>query len=385
MEAQPELFGKFLQHPDDYKIQIIYTQIDRRADNSPVFTDHTYRLNSKEYFYPASTVKLPTAMLALQRLNELNLKGLDKNTAMVHGADYKGQIEALNDPSSPNGFPSIEHYIKKILLVSDNDAFNRLYEFLGSKYINQQLHQKGYSDAQVIHRLERSLTEDENRHTNPVYFYDPKNNPIYKKPLEYDETIREKRTDFLGKAYMKNQIKVEGPMDFSTKNRLGLQSLHQIVKSVIFPQTIPASSRFGLTGSDYDFIRKYMSMYPPESSIPGYDTAAAWPAYCKFLLWGAEKGEKPSHIRVFNKVGDAYGFLIDAAYIVDFEKKVEFMLSAVIYCNKDGVLNDSQYDYDEIGFPFMKNLGELIYQHELKRKKAFQPNLVVLLRAIKKQ
>lgn len=61
------------------------------------------------------------------------------------------------------------------------------------------------------------------------------------------------------------------------------------------------------------------------------------------------------------------------------------MLSAVIYCNKDGVLNDSQYDYDEIGFPFMKNLGELIYQHELKRKKAFQPNLVVLLRATKKQ
>jgi hypothetical protein len=233
--------------------------------------------------------------------------------------------------------------------------------------------------------VERALSEEENRHTNPVRFFDNKNQLVYSKPAEYDETVRVPRHEFLGKAYMKNLKRVEGPMDFSTKNKLGLASLHGIVKSVFFPQYIPSKSRFGLRDSDYDFIRKYMGLFPNESGIPGYDTATAWPAYCKFLLWGAEKGEKPSHIRVFNKVGDAYGFLIDAAYVVDFEKKVEFMLSAVIYCNKDGVLNDSQYDYDEIGFPFLKNLGEMIYQHELKRKKAVKPDLVVLLRAIKKQ
>ena len=47
------------------------------------------------------------------------------------------------------GRPTIAHYIKKILLVSDNDAFNRLYEFLGQQYINTTLHQMGYTEVQI--------------------------------------------------------------------------------------------------------------------------------------------------------------------------------------------------------------------------------------------
>ena len=83
----------------------------------------------------------------------------------------------------------------------------------------------------------------------------------------------------------------------------------------------------------------------------------------------------PNNIRIFNKPGDAYGHLIDAAYIVDFKHKIEFFLSAVIYCNSDGILNDDKYDYDNIGKPFMKNLGELIYDYELKRIYKNRPDL----------
>jgi hypothetical protein len=89
---------------------------------------------------------------------------------------------------------------------------------------------------------------------------------------------------------------------------------------------------------------------------------------------GAEKGSISSNIKIFNKVGDAYGFLLDVSYIVDTVNKVEFMLSGVIYCNKDGILNDSQYDYESVGFPFFKNMGQLIYDYELNRKKKFLPN-----------
>ena len=82
-------------------------------------------------------------------------------------------------------------------------------------------------------------------------------------------------------------------------------------------------------------------------------------------------------IRIFNKVGDAYGFLIDAAYIVDYKNEIEFMLSAVIYCNSDGIFNDDKYDYDKVGLPFMKNLGKIIYDYERtrirKNKQLFSP------------
>ena len=51
------------------------------------------------------------------------------------------------------------------------------------------------------------------------------------------------------------------------------------------------------------------------------------------------------------------------------------MLSAVIHCNGDGIFNDDKYDYDDVGFPFMKHLGQVIYDHELKRKKKVDPDL----------
>ena len=118
-----------------------------------------------------------------------------------------------------------------------------------------------------------------------------------------------------------------------------------------------------------------MSTLPRESKAPVYDTADYWDAYVKFLLYGSEKGTLPNNIRIFNKVGDAYGFLTDVAYIVDFKTNTEFMLSATIYCNSDGIFNDDKYNYETIGFPFMKNLGQVIYKYELQRKKTHLPDL----------
>src|SRR3569833_1033156 len=132
---------------------------------------------------------MPTAILALQKLNELKIHGLDKNTTMVTEAAYSGQTPVYNDPSSEDGRPTVEHYIKKIFLVSDNDAFNRLYEFLGQEYINNTLHKMGYDSAQIIYHLDICMTEDENRHSNPVKFYDTASKIIYEKPLAISSLV----------------------------------------------------------------------------------------------------------------------------------------------------------------------------------------------------
>ena len=87
-----------LANPDN-KVQIIYTQIDRRKNGKPEFTDHYFNVNDSSYFYPASTVKLPVAILALQKLNELKIAGLDKKSTMISEADHSGQTEVYNDPS----------------------------------------------------------------------------------------------------------------------------------------------------------------------------------------------------------------------------------------------------------------------------------------------
>ena len=51
------------------------------------------------------------------------------------------------------------------------------------------------------------------------------------------------------------------------------------------------------------------------------------------------------------------------------------MLAATIYCDEDGVVNDDKYDYDNIGFPFLKHLGQVIYDFEVKRKRTNLPDL----------
>src|SRR6187200_3115965 len=374
LKQHPDLFQSVLSNPDN-KVQIIYTQIDRGNNGNPKFTDYYFNINDSSYFYPASTVKLPIAILALQKLNELKIAGLDKKSTMISEADYSDQTEVYNDPSTPDGRPTIEHYIKKILLVSDNDAFNRLYEFLGQEYINNTLHKMGYKEVQIIHRLDISLSEDENRHTNPVRFFDSGGKLIYEKPLEASKLLYAERNTKMGTGFYRGGEIVNEPFDFSKKNRMSLTTLHSIVRSVMFPDMVSKKQRFKLTKDDYDFLRKYMSMTPLESKFPFYDRENYWDDYVKFLMYGAEKTPMKEGIRIFNKVGDAYGFLIDAAYIADFNNNVEFMLSAVIHCNSDGIFNDDKYDYDDIGFPFMKHIGQVIYDYELKRRRKADPDL----------
>ena len=381
LQQYPQYFGEILKNRDAWNVQIIYTQINRRANGKPDFTNHYFNVNPSKYFYPASTVKLPIVLLALQKLNELKDKGIDRNTTMLSETAFSGQTAVFNDPTSPDGKPSIAHYIKKVLLVSDNDAYNRLYEFLGQQYINAEMKKKGYDDVQILHRLNIFLTEPENRHTNPVKFYDTAGKLLYEQPEQNSTMKYAARNDSLGLGYYSGGKLKSGPMDFSKKNRLGLEDLHKIVMSIVFPEKVKAGERFKITEEDRRFVLQYMSQYPTESLYPPYaaDTANYWPTYCKFLFYGAEQTKPDENIRIFNKPGDAYGHMIDAAYLVDYKNKIEFFVSAIIYCNSDGILNDDKYDYKTIGKPFMKNLGRIIYDYELKRAYKMKPDLSPVL------
>jgi hypothetical protein len=50
-------------------------------------------------------------------------------------------------------------------------------------------------------------------------------------------------------------------------------------------------------------------------------------------------------------------------------------VSAIVYVNEDQILNDDKYETDEVGLPFFSELGEYLYQRELKRKKQITPDL----------
>lgn len=368
------IFQQVMQRPDEYRVQIIYTQITRDKANRPSFTNYYFRVDSTEYFNPASTVKMPLALLSLEKLNSLKNPRLNKSTAMQFDSAYSKQTKEWTDKTAESGYPSVAHLIRKAFLVSENDPYSRMYEFVGQQQINRSLHAKGYPDTRITHRFVR-MSADENHHTNPVRFINKDGSTIYAQPAAYNtDPFDFRREARLGNAYYVGDSLVKKPYDFTMRNKLPLESLQQMLQSTLFPESVPEKQRFNLTPDDYSFLYQYLSQTPGETNYPKYDGQTFYDSYVKFFFRDS-LNHLPDGVRVFNKAGWAYGFLTDASYVVDFKNKVEYMLTAVIYVNSDGILNDDKYEYETVGWPFLYQLGQTIYQYELRRKRQYKPDL----------
>lgn len=369
------LVQQFVQQKDSFRLQIVYTQINRDKYNKPSFKNYYFNTDTSLYFNPASTVKLPLALLALEKLNSLQIKDVNKYTPLQIDSNYRKQTAVTTDSTAQNMLPSIAHYIKKAFLISDNDAYNRLYEFTGQETINRNLNDKGYESLRITRQF-LGLSEEENRHTNPFRFIKEDGSLIYIQPAAYNtDSFYFGRSIKLGKGHYDNRDSlVNEPIDFTKANNVPLEYLQQMLQSVLFPLSVPAKQRFNLSDDDYKFLYQYLSQYPSETNYPKYDSDQYYNSYVKFYFRNGSQ-QVPSYIRVFNKVGWAYGFLIDVSYVVDFKNKVEFMLSSTLYVNSDGILNDDKYDYETIGWPFLYQLGQTVYQYELCRQRQHKPDL----------
>ncbi|WP_167856428.1 serine hydrolase [Hymenobacter metallicola] len=363
---------------DEYEVQIIYTQINRDEQNQPHFTQHSFHLNAQQYFNPASLVKLPVAALALEKLNNLNQPGLHRNSPLAIGTAFRCQT-GVPYSTSPDldRLNTVGNYVKRMLLVSDNVAYNRLYEFLGQGPLNKRLWNLGYPLARITRRFVPCDTAA-NRHTNPFTFYSQEGQPIYQQPA----AVNTEKLGFplgrivKGQAYQAGGRLIREPYDFTTANYLPLQDITNVLKAVVFPESIPQNQQFSLSSNDYRFLRRYLHQTPHGSGFSLYKAPSFYDAYKKYFYYGRNPtAPGQSGLHIYNVVGMSHGYLADVAYFADSTQRVEFMLSAVIYVNKDGILNDGSYEYATVGLPFLKNLGRKIYQYETTRPYLIKPNL----------
>ena len=164
-----ELFDSVIQRRDDYRLQILYTRIDRDANNVPHLATYSYGAD-KYYYYCASLVKLPACALTLEKLNNLAQYRVDMLDSL--GVDSIGCTE-LNANSLMLGTPysCLGHYIKEMLMVSNNRAFNPVYDFLGQQYFQERLHQIGLNSAVISNRFAACDTT-QNRLCDPLSLYD---------------------------------------------------------------------------------------------------------------------------------------------------------------------------------------------------------------------
>ncbi|MGB5377003.1 MAG: serine hydrolase, partial [Muriicola sp.] len=337
-----------MDDPQPYDLQIRFTRIFREKD-SVRFKDYDFQVDRNKYFYPASTVKFPIAVMALEKINAADK--LSINTSFYVEGDT---LET-----------TFGQEVIKIFAVSDNDANNRLLEFLGQDAINNSFKSKNIGPARISHRL--SVPDADEVTTRPLIVYlndsttaslaGSTNTPAAPLPLEGITK---------GSGYYENDSLIHDPFNFSLKNYYPIETQHGVLKRIIFPETFPENERFNLSSSQREFLLNAMKILPKEA---GYNPVDYYDSYGKFLLFGDSKEEIPASIKIYNKVGYAYGTLTDCAYVHDEKNKIEFMVTATILVNSDGIFNDNNYEYDEIGIPFLDALGDELYKIEKNRKK----------------
>ena len=360
---------KVLDFADEHEIQIRYTQIKRGENNLPEFSSYSLFEDSEAYFYPASTAKLPIAALALQRIRELQAEGIniDSNTPF-HIRDRYNHPIALKDSTALNENLSVAHLIKKIFLVSDNDSYNFLFDFLGSDYINSELRKKGLSETSIHHKF---LFGADNQTTWEYHFIDHLDTLYYQPSIRAKQIISNGNLKAMikGIGYIDGNELVNRRFDFSSKNRISINDLEGILKRILFPDVFDSSERFDLLEEDYKFLKFWMSRNTLESSDPDYsNNPDLYDSYVKFFVYGDQKGAMTDNVRIFNKVGDAYGTLTETAYIQDGASAIEFLLTATVHVNENQIFNDNIYEYDSIGFPFMAGLGRAILNYEKNKR-----------------
>ncbi len=331
---------------DQYEVQIKFTQINRNND-SIIFKDYDFQVDDNNYFYPASTVKFPIAVMAMEKLNHLD--SLNKDTRFYIEGDTVETTFATD--------------VSKIFAVSDNQANNRLLEFLGQDALNRNLEQKGIYPIRISHRL--SVENADEITTKPliIYLNDSTTAALEGSINTSPEPLKINKIE-KGIGYIVDDSLMQEPFSFALKNYYPINAQHAVLKRIIFPEAFNENKRFKLTDEQRKFILEAMHTLPKKV---GYDPIEYYDSYVKFFMFGDKKEDMPEYIKIYNKVGYAYGTLTDCAYILDTKNKVEFMLTATILVNKNGIFNDNIYEYDNIGIPFLAELGRQVYNYELNK------------------
>lgn len=359
-----------LERSAELRIQIVLGVLEDQPDGSERLVQHGYRLDA-EYFYPASSIKLFAAVAALERLATLRAETglpLDLDTALVYHPQFEGETRVDADTSNlAGGTVTVRHEIRKLFLVSDNEAFNRLYELVGPDHLAASLERAGVRGARIVHRLDEARTPEQNRQLPAIDFVidgkvawsQPARVAAEPPPIDPVAGIE------VGDGYLDGAgARVDGAMDFSAKNRIPLAELQRGLCLALRPEldcgVAGEAAGFALSPDDHERLLEAASELPGDSLNPRYDRAEYPDSYGKPLLAGLARVLDPRRVRIANKTGRAYGFSIENALVEDRASGRAFFVAATIYTNSNGILNDDDYDYRSVADPFLADLGEAL-------------------------
>ncbi|MFN8900589.1 MAG: serine hydrolase [Lysobacteraceae bacterium] len=353
------------------EVQIALTRIDRDAEGTPTLSTAYRGLRPKAWFPAASTVKLPAALLLAETLEGaamgFNARSvLDAAPATGNWSDAEPQAEVVWST------------LWRLLVISENPPFNRVFDLLGPDAIQERLEELGFGDVRLIARL-GSADAEANRRTAGGRLDTPVIGPDGE--IAWDEGWRRpgsraaRRRFPFGAASKAAAWRgddgrvVTGPRDFSWANYLPVADAHAMLRRLLFPERVRPSLRWRFSEATRLSLLRILGMFPRESPLLASGTHAPQPfgdGYAKFFVVG-DRDTSPSGFRSFGKTGEAFGHQSETALLTDADGECEVLLSANVYANADGILNDDAYEYDTVSRPFLAALGRAALAAERER------------------
>jgi len=350
-----DFLKEMIKDKEDYEIQVLLTKIDQKNTQDD-FQEYKYQLDDNKYFYPASTIKLPIVVLALKKINELRSKGSEITLKSKIILNYRDDYSELVIRDSITSFQNL---IADVFLVSDNSASNILIDFIGYNYFNDEMENAGFDKTYLNHKF------NPDPYVNSTWQISDLDNNIISSINDNQKIIKaDEKTNGLEKGerrYFKGEI-LDESLNFSEKNRSSITDMHNLIKYIFYPEIFDSTNTFNLNVEDYDFLRYWMSRFTYEDIGEKFiGDENFFETYNKFFIHGDEQSVSNEQIRVYNKIGQAYGTSIDNGLIKNYQDNVEFILTATIYTNKNKVINDNLYEYDDLAVPFLAKLSRAIY------------------------
>jgi hypothetical protein len=353
----PEL-ARVASHPNKFKLQIICTKVDHASSSGRAsFQTTEFNVEDSSYFYPASIVKLPASIFACEKIQNLREFGVEMETELHIDSSFQCQSRLNRDTYTNDSTASIAEFVEKALVVSDNPSYSRLYEFVGPEYFAQRFSEMNMSHASIRHRFS-SCDSTANRRTNPFHFIGSSGDTIYTQPSAYfqGDYLPPNSSMLVGKSNKVNGKVEKKPKSFEKSNMLSLSTMHALMMELIYPESQPFE--FHITDEQRAYLRSMLTISPRSANNQKIATNKEFhDNYTNYIFYGQENKKRESALEVCNIVGLAYGFMTDVCYAKDPESGTEFFLSATLYLNESNSFGSGNYQYSQIGFPFMKSLG----------------------------
>lgn len=354
-DADARALRSVLARPATYRAQALIRVVER---DGRVRETLSYRADA-EYVCPASAIKLPGAVAALAALRRV--PSADVDTPLEFDALPPFDPAHRIDAALPGGRITLRGLLRKALVISDNEAFNRFFELAGHQAANETLWAMGLSSARIAHRLSAPRTPDESRATPAVRV--PTLGAVWPARVSALKLPPHPQTGWLfGEAHIDpvSNARVDAPMDFAERNGMSLDDQQRLLAWVVRPDVaLGIRAPTGWHDDDRALLRQVLG----ENAATLQGAAFADPKHTEAryrpALSGALRVRPRDALEVRSKAGKAYGFVLDNAYLRDTRSGRAVFVAVVAFSNSDGVMNDGRYDYAEVVDPFVRVVGEV--------------------------